>query len=263
MTDYLHAHFHSLVRSFWTNKPKTGRKIGGSSVLLDPQAKDGPKKKLTFSWIQPVTIGNRRVVIRHLRDKGFPFGVRGYRWGLLFHAQESLTATMATPPCGTRWRDSVVQPDPDPSACNSSGRHLNLVPCGGGNQRYVDTGQMQDIKACGLVRCGVIDRTMRVLLFTIGAKPSQGRWRKQPRKSDIPASSSAISCGNHYVSRAVAGAKARTAPLARHTQVQTQTQIQIRTHEHTNTRTTRTHTHTRTRAHTHTHKHTHTDTRAH
>ena len=31
----------------------------------------------------------------------------------------------------------------------------DLVPCGGGNQRYVDTGQMSNIKACGLVQ-GVV-----------------------------------------------------------------------------------------------------------
>ena len=39
--------------------------------------------------------------------------------------------------------------------------------------------------------CCVIDRTMRVLVFTVGAKPSQGRWRNQSQKSDIPTTNSA------------------------------------------------------------------------
>ena len=64
-------------------------------------------------------------------------GVRGYRWGLLFPAQESLTGHDGYTGLGSRWRDSVLHRDPDPSACNGSGRLRDLVPYGGGNQRYL------------------------------------------------------------------------------------------------------------------------------
>ena len=62
----------------------------------------------------------------------------------------------------------------------------------GATRGICDTGQMRNIKACGLVRCCVIDRTMRVPVLTIGARPSQGWRRKQPRKSDISTSDSAM-----------------------------------------------------------------------